>query len=86
MNNVIEDHETKEYAEGWNANNRGHHFLSNPYSCIYKDGEQYRCWQKGYEENQKEWEGTGVRGEYSPLPQPKRIYEGMPSAIDGKIE
>jgi hypothetical protein len=56
MSNVIYDNECREYKEGWNANNRGAHYLSNPYSCIPYDGELYRLWQKGFDENQMAWD------------------------------
>lgn len=52
----IFDDECKEYKEGWNANGRGAHYLSNPYSCIAYDGELYRLWQKGFNENQMKWD------------------------------
>lgn len=56
MSNVIFDNECREYKEGWNACNRGAHFLANPYSCISYDGELYRLWQKGFDECQLCWE------------------------------
>ncbi len=52
---VIFDHECKEYMEGWNANNNGGHFLANPYSCVAYDGELYRLWQRGYNDNFQAW-------------------------------
>lgn len=52
---VIFDEECKEYKEGWNANNSGKHFLSNPYSCLAYNGELYRLWQKGFDANYVEW-------------------------------
>lgn len=53
---IIMDNECREYREGWNANNSGAHYLSNPYSSLAFDGELYRLWQKGFDENQKVWD------------------------------
>lgn len=55
-NKVIYDNETKEYKQGWNANNRGSSFLSNPYGNLAYDGELYRLWQKGFNDNFQAWE------------------------------
>lgn len=56
---VIKDNECKEYMQGWNANNCGKHFLSNPYGCLAYDGELYRLWQKGFNDNQAVWDSPG---------------------------
>lgn len=52
---VIFDEECKEYKEGWNANNRGAHYLSNPYGLAY-NGELRRLWEKGFNDNQVHWD------------------------------
>lgn len=57
---VIKDNECREYMEGWNANNCGKHFLSNPYSCLSYDGELNRLWEKGYNDNQSAWDNPKV--------------------------
>jgi hypothetical protein len=53
---VIFDNECREYRQGWNANNNGAHYLSNPYSCLAYDGELHRLWQKGYNDSQDAWD------------------------------
>ena len=57
-NKVIKDNECREYMEGWNACNSGKHFLSNPYGCLAYDGELYRLWQKGFDDNQTAWDSA----------------------------
>ncbi len=57
---VILDNECREYRQGWNANNRGDSFLSNPYSCLAFDGELYRLWQKGFDDNFTEWNKPNI--------------------------
>jgi hypothetical protein len=59
MANVIFDNECREYKEGWNACNRGAHFLANPYSCLAYDGELNRLWEKGFNDCQLAWDSTG---------------------------
>lgn len=58
---VIYDNECREYKEGWNANNRGANYLSNPYSCLAYGGELYRLWQKGFNESQMQSWDDGDR-------------------------
>ena len=66
--------ETKEYREGWNANNRGDHFLSNPYFFASPRSD---AWKKGFDENQQAWNN----GE-SQIPEQLSIGETTPSALD----
>lgn len=61
---VILDEECREYKEGWNANNCGANYLSNPYGSLAYDGELYRLWQKGFNENQIAWD----KGPNNPQP------------------
>jgi len=56
---VIFDNECREYMEGWNANNRGDNFLSNPYGLAY-DGELQRLWDRGFDDNQMAWDDPNV--------------------------
>jgi hypothetical protein len=51
----IEIKSTKEYAEGWNANNRGDHFLSNPY---FFSSPRSHAWNQGFNDNQEQWNGA----------------------------
>lgn len=76
---VIYDHECREYREGWNANNRGDHYLSNPYSCLAYEGELYRLWQKGFEENHLRWD---IHKKITPQPYSKDVIEKSFSITD----
>lgn len=56
---VIMDQQCKEFMEGWNACNRGAHYLSNPYGLAY-DGELHRLWQKGFNDCQERWDASNL--------------------------
>lgn len=70
------------YKLGWNANNQGDNFLSNPFSLFAFDGFLYYEWERGFNENANAWDSDlRTPQPFSAVPSVDEIVKNQSEAL-----